>query len=117
MRRLGGPSPLTTSRRSSPDNKPDCTGTDQPCARPAPDIAGEPSWRGDRSPAADVNAVIDAHDRAIDSSRYLVLDTGHDQPVLTREQRGKWAYHRLVPERLNTLAQLITSPRPDQPRM
>lgn len=30
--------------------------------------------------------------------------------VLSREQRGKWAYYRLVPDTLNTLAALITSP-------
>jgi ArsR family transcriptional regulator len=30
--------------------------------------------------------------------------------ILTREQRGKWAYYRLVPETLNVLAELITTP-------
>jgi ArsR family transcriptional regulator len=30
--------------------------------------------------------------------------------VLNREQRGKWAYYRLVPETLNVLAELITTP-------
>lgn len=30
--------------------------------------------------------------------------------ILTREQRGKWAYYRLVPETLNVLAGLITTP-------
>jgi ArsR family transcriptional regulator len=30
--------------------------------------------------------------------------------ILSREQRGKWAYYRLVPDTLNTLAALITSP-------
>jgi ArsR family transcriptional regulator, arsenate/arsenite/antimonite-responsive transcriptional repressor len=30
--------------------------------------------------------------------------------VLTREQRGKWAYYRLVPETLNALSTLLASP-------
>ena len=30
--------------------------------------------------------------------------------ILTREQRGKWAYYRLVPGALDALAVLITSP-------
>ena len=30
--------------------------------------------------------------------------------ILTREQRGKWAYYQLVPETLNFLATLIASP-------
>jgi len=29
---------------------------------------------------------------------------------LTREQRGQWAYYRLVPGALDALAALITSP-------
>jgi ArsR family transcriptional regulator len=33
----------------------------------------------------------------------ILVDAG----ILTREQRGKWAYYRLVPETLNTLATLI----------
>jgi ArsR family transcriptional regulator len=36
----------------------------------------------------------------------LLVDAG----ILTREQRGKWAYYKLVPNTLNTLAGLITSP-------
>ena len=36
----------------------------------------------------------------------ILVDAG----ILTREQRGKWAYYRLVPEALNGLAALITSP-------
>ena len=30
--------------------------------------------------------------------------------VLTREQRGKWAYYRLVPETLDALSALLASP-------
>ena len=30
--------------------------------------------------------------------------------VLAREQRGKWAYYRLVPDALDTLGRLITKP-------
>lgn len=30
--------------------------------------------------------------------------------ILTREQRGRWAYYRLVPETLDNLAGLIASP-------
>jgi ArsR family transcriptional regulator len=30
--------------------------------------------------------------------------------ILSREQRGKWAYYRLITDTLNTLAALITSP-------
>ena len=33
-----------------------------------------------------------------------------DAAVLTREQRGKWAYYRLVPETLNALSELIAFP-------
>jgi ArsR family transcriptional regulator len=33
----------------------------------------------------------------------ILVDAG----ILTREQRGKWAYYRLLPEILNTLARLI----------
>jgi len=36
----------------------------------------------------------------------ILVDAG----ILTREQRGKWAYYRLVPEALNALAALIASP-------
>ncbi|MGH3338900.1 MAG: ArsR/SmtB family transcription factor [Propionibacteriaceae bacterium] len=36
----------------------------------------------------------------------ILVDAG----ILTREQRGKWAYYRLVPDTLNTLAALIASP-------
>lgn len=36
----------------------------------------------------------------------LLVDAG----ILTREQRGKWAYYRLVHDILNTLAGLIASP-------
>jgi ArsR family transcriptional regulator, arsenate/arsenite/antimonite-responsive transcriptional repressor len=36
----------------------------------------------------------------------ILVDAG----ILTREQRGKWAYYRLVPEALTALAALITSP-------
>jgi ArsR family transcriptional regulator, arsenate/arsenite/antimonite-responsive transcriptional repressor len=36
----------------------------------------------------------------------ILVDAG----ILTREQRGKWAYYRLVPEVLNVLASLITTP-------
>ena len=33
-----------------------------------------------------------------------------DGGVLAREQRGKWAYYRLVPDALDTLGRLITGP-------
>ena len=33
-----------------------------------------------------------------------------DAGILSREQRGKWAYYRLVPETLDALAGLISSP-------
>ena len=36
----------------------------------------------------------------------ILVDAG----ILTREQRGKWAYYRLVPGALDALAALITSP-------
>ena len=36
----------------------------------------------------------------------ILVDAG----ILAREQRGKWAYYRLVPDTLNTLAKLITTP-------
>jgi len=39
-----------------------------------------------------------------------------DAGLLTREQRGKWAYYRLVPRALDTLAALLTSgPAPASP--
>jgi ArsR family transcriptional regulator len=40
----------------------------------------------------------------------ILVDAG----ILTREQRGKWAYYRLVADTLNELAALIT-PRSDEP--
>lgn len=36
----------------------------------------------------------------------ILVDAG----LLSREQRGRWAYYRLVPETLNTLSGLIASP-------
>jgi ArsR family transcriptional regulator, arsenate/arsenite/antimonite-responsive transcriptional repressor len=36
----------------------------------------------------------------------ILVDAG----VLQREQRGKWAYYRLVPETLTALSQLLTPP-------
>jgi ArsR family transcriptional regulator, arsenate/arsenite/antimonite-responsive transcriptional repressor len=36
----------------------------------------------------------------------LLVEAG----ILTREQRGKWAYYKLVPNTLDTLAGLIASP-------
>ena len=36
----------------------------------------------------------------------LLVEAG----ILTREQRGKWAYYKLVPNTLNALAELIASP-------
>ena len=36
----------------------------------------------------------------------LLVEAG----ILSREQRGKWAYYKLVPDTLNTLAGLIASP-------
>jgi len=35
----------------------------------------------------------------------ILVDAG----ILTRQQRGKWAYYRLVPETLNALASLIAT--------
>ncbi len=32
-----------------------------------------------------------------------------DAGLLTRDQRGKWAYYRLVPDALDTLAALLTT--------
>jgi ArsR family transcriptional regulator, arsenate/arsenite/antimonite-responsive transcriptional repressor len=37
----------------------------------------------------------------------ILVDAG----ILTREQRGKWAYYRLVPDTLNALAALIAPSR------
>jgi ArsR family transcriptional regulator, arsenate/arsenite/antimonite-responsive transcriptional repressor len=36
----------------------------------------------------------------------ILVDAG----ILTREQRGKWAYYRLVPETLNALSAVIGAP-------
>jgi ArsR family transcriptional regulator, arsenate/arsenite/antimonite-responsive transcriptional repressor len=36
----------------------------------------------------------------------ILVDAG----VLTREQRGKWAHYRLVPNTLNTISALIATP-------
>jgi ArsR family transcriptional regulator len=36
----------------------------------------------------------------------ILVDAG----ILTREQRGKWAYYQLVPETLNAVAGLIAPP-------
>jgi ArsR family transcriptional regulator, arsenate/arsenite/antimonite-responsive transcriptional repressor len=37
----------------------------------------------------------------------ILVDAG----ILAREQRGKWAYYRLLPDTLDILAELITPPR------
>ena len=36
----------------------------------------------------------------------ILVDAG----VLQREQRGKWAYYRLVPETLTSISELLTPP-------
>jgi ArsR family transcriptional regulator len=36
----------------------------------------------------------------------ILVDAG----VLSREQRGKWAYYRLVPDTLNAISALIATP-------
>ena len=36
----------------------------------------------------------------------ILVDAG----VLEREQRGKWAYYRLVPKTLTSISQLLTPP-------
>jgi ArsR family transcriptional regulator len=38
----------------------------------------------------------------------ILVDAG----VLTREQRGKWAYYRIVPDALDALSRLIAAPAP-----
>jgi ArsR family transcriptional regulator len=36
----------------------------------------------------------------------ILVDAG----ILTREQRGRWAYYRLVPDTLSTIARLLATP-------
>ena len=33
-----------------------------------------------------------------------------DAGIFTREQRGRWAYYRLVPDTLSSIARLLTTP-------
>ncbi len=41
----------------------------------------------------------------------ILVDAG----ILTREQRGRWAYYRLVPDALTALAEVIAPSRPSFP--
>src|SRR6478736_2549676 len=36
----------------------------------------------------------------------ILVDAG----IFTREQRGRWAYYRLVPDTLSSIARLLTTP-------
>src|SRR5215211_1513982 len=54
----------------------------------------------------DLTAPVGLSQPTVSHHLKLLVDAG----ILTREQRGKWAYYKLVPDTLNTLAGLIASP-------
>src|SRR6476620_8553872 len=54
----------------------------------------------------DLTAPVGLSQPTVSHHLKILVDAG----ILTREQRGKWAYYRLVPETLNVLAELITTP-------
>ena len=52
---------------------------------------------------AEIVDAVDVGQSTVSHHLKILVDAG----ILTREQRGKWAYYRLLPEILNTLARLI----------
>lgn len=55
--------------------------------------------------ACDLPAQLDRSQPTVSHHLSLLVAAG----VLDREQRGKWAWYRLRPERLDAIARLITS--------
>jgi ArsR family transcriptional regulator len=54
----------------------------------------------------DLTAPVGLRQPTVSHHLKILVDAG----ILTREQRGKWAYYRLVPESLNTISALIAEP-------
>ena len=55
---------------------------------------------------AEIVDAVDVGQSTVSHHLKSLVDAG----ILTREQRGKWAYYRLVPGALDALAALIASP-------
>jgi ArsR family transcriptional regulator len=55
--------------------------------------------------ACDLPALLDRSQPTVSHHLSLLVNAG----VLEREQRGKWAWYRLRPQRLDAIARLITS--------
>ncbi len=54
----------------------------------------------------DLTAPVGLSQPTVSHHLKVLVDAG----ILTREQRGRWAYYRLVPDSLDTIARLITLP-------
>ena len=54
----------------------------------------------------DLTAPVRLSQPTVSHHLQVLVDAG----ILTREQRGRWAYYRLVPDSLDTIARLITLP-------
>jgi ArsR family transcriptional regulator len=61
---------------------------------------------GQEACVCDLTAPVGLSQPTVSHHLKLLVDAG----ILSREQRGKWAYYKLVPDTLNTLAGLIASP-------
>src|SRR5688572_3133131 len=71
----------------------------------APGVAGScPRQR--RSLVCDLTEPVGLSQPTVSHHLKILVDAG----VLEREQRGKWAYYRLVPETLTSISQLLTPP-------
>lgn len=55
----------------------------------------------------DLTAPVGLSQPTVSHHLKVLVDAG----ILTREQRGRWAYYRLVPDSLDTIARLITLPQ------
>jgi ArsR family transcriptional regulator len=54
----------------------------------------------------DLTAPVGLSQPTVSHHLKILVDAG----ILTREQRGKWAYYRLVPDTLNAISALIAEP-------
>src|SRR5215203_6968063 len=54
----------------------------------------------------DLTAPVGLSQPTVSHHLKILVDAG----VLQREQRGKWAYYKLVPETLTSISQLLTPP-------
>ena len=55
----------------------------------------------------DLTAPVGLSQPTVSHHLKVLVDAG----ILTREQRGRWAYYSLVPDSLDTIARLIALPQ------